>query len=155
VAAALPDVIVFTEAARRGGQRQTPHAGPGRPTISKCPGCDTFMSADELREHRTQCTRKRLEELRRNSFKIHLQPKTPDPWPDFMVRKLEGDTVSFEKLSAQSLLTIELQKIADITPDPDRSFALIELRGRVEWDEVGQGWRFAPSRPVGRPPAVR
>src|SRR5437870_824228 len=93
VAAALPDDILIAETARRNGRRQRPHAGPGRPTIVRCPGCDEQMTTAELREHRTACVRDRLLALRRKNFRVWLSPKDPDPHPDFLINVVDDELV--------------------------------------------------------------
>jgi len=148
VAAALPDEILRAETARRNGRCQTPHPGPGRPAIARCPGCDAAMSSAELREHRADCVRDRLRNLR--NFKIHLQPKDPDPYPDFMISELGENEVTFQKLSSGQWIDVELQKVAEITPSLQERLARIRLHGRVTWHENIHCWRFTPSV-LGRP----
>ena len=150
VAAALDDEILFAEAARRNGRRQTPHAGPGRPTIVRCPGCDEEMSSAELREHRLGCVCRRLNELVRQSMNVRLQPKDPDPYPNFRIQNVSESEVEFNKLSSSQYLTIETRKIAEITVNSDEKVAYIRLLGRVCWDGEIKRWRFrAPV--IGRP----
>src|SRR5690349_14325919 len=86
VAATLPDEVLIAEAARRNARRQTGHAGPGRPIISRCPGCDAKMSTLEMREHRIPCVRERLTKLQHRH--VQLIPKDPDPHPDFMILRV-------------------------------------------------------------------
>jgi len=152
VAATLPDEIISLENARRMGRNQTPHAGPGRPTLARCPGCDSQMSAADLIGHRVSCVRQRLENLRKQGVRVRLRPKDPDPYPDFMITALGDETIEFEKLSSDQRLTIELRKIAEITVD--QQLLSIRLLGRVRWVERGiprPEWQFAPSQRVGRP----
>jgi len=150
VAAALPDEILLAETARRNGRRQTPHAGPGRPTIVRCPGCDGEMSSAELREHRVDCVCRRLKELLQQNMNIRLQPKDPDPYPNFRIEKISENEIEFHKLSSSQRLTVETRKVAEITVSPEERLAYIRLLGRVSWDSGSQQWRFtAPV--VGRP----
>ena len=154
IAAALPDEVLIAEAARRSGRRQTPHAGPGRPSLYPCPGCSTPMAAAELGSHRVGCVQRRLENLRQQNFIIHLSPSDPDPYPDLRIHDVSLDKVTFHRLSSGSFNpTIELEKVAEIAidnPHPGRTIANIRLFGRLTLDQ-GLVWRFAPSRPVGRP----
>ena len=153
IAAALPDTVLMAEAARRSGRRQTPHAGPGRPSLVPCPGCDTPMTAPELSNHRVGCVRVRLENLRQQNFIIHLSPTDPDPFPDLKIDEISPNTVVFHRLSSGTHLPIELQKIAEIAidnPHPYRKIANVRLHGHLTLDQ-GLVWRFAPSQPIGRP----
>ncbi len=148
VVAEIPDEILRVELARRNGRRQTPHRGPGRPVVRRCPGCDQEMSSAELREHRVGCVHDRLQSLR--GFTIRLEPKDPDPYPDFAINEVHAERVKFEKLSNEQQLEVELQKVAEITPSPQEHLARIRLYGHVTWDENSQIWRFVPSV-LGRP----
>jgi hypothetical protein len=152
VAASLPDEILRSETARRNGSRQTPHAGPGRPVFARCPGCDLEMSNSELREHRVGCVRDRLRKL--CGFKIHLHPKDVDPYPDFVIAKVDESEVEFQKLSSSQCLGIELQKVAEITANLQDRVARIRILGRITWDESNQAWRFTPAL-LGRPMASK
>lgn len=148
VAAGLSDEIICAEAARRNGRRQTPHAGPGRPVLARCPGCDQEMSSAGLRDHRRDCVRDRLNRL--TGFKIRLEPKDPDPYPEFTIAKVADSIVEFQKLSNQQYLPVEIQKLAEITPSSQERLARIRLHGRVEWDQSKKEWHFVPSV-LGRP----
>jgi hypothetical protein len=152
LAATLPDQVLFVETARRNGRRQTPHAGPGRPTLAQCAGCDVKMSASELREHRGDCVRHRLGDLMRQGLKVRLFPKEPDPYPDFRIESTEGNYVTFQKLSSQQRLEIDLAKIAEMAVDRLAQTLTLRLLGRVIWKEEAKNseWRFIPSR-IGRP----
>lgn len=150
IAAALQDEVLFAEAARRNGRRQTPHAGPGRPTIVRCPGCDGEMSSAELREHRLNCVTRRLNDLVELNLRIRLQPKDPDPYPNFRIRSASENEVEFVKVSSSQYLTVETRKIAEITVSPDEKIAYIRLLGRVYWEESIQRWQFRATV-VGRP----
>lgn len=155
VAASLPRKIISTENARRIAVRQTPHAGPGRPKFTRCPGCDGPMSASELRSHRIPCVKRRLEDLRERSIRVHLRPKDPDPYPEFRIEEVEHDCVRFQKLSSDQRLSIEIRKIAEVTLHEQS--ASIRLFGRVRWVEVGvpgPEWQFTPTRSAGRPQKV-
>src|SRR5260370_33933924 len=95
VAKELPGEILVPEAARRYAGRQTPHAGPGRPTLARCPGCDEEMPTAELREHRVPCLRDRLHKLRCQAFVFRLYPKDPDPYEDFRIDRIDDEQVQF------------------------------------------------------------
>lgn len=153
VAAALPDDVLIAETARRNGRRQTPHAGPGRPPIVRCPGCESQMTTAELREHdRLTCVRDRLLALQQRGFKIWLSPKDPDPYPDFSIQAIEDEAVHFKKRSTpQGPIAIDLRKIAEITDDTVRQIGHVRLLGRLAWDAGSTLWNFEPSR-IGRPP---
>jgi len=150
VVAALPDEVLIAETARRHGRRQTPHAGPGRPSGGRCPGCDIEMSSADLREHRLGCVGQRLKELKRRRYKIRLLPKDPDPYPDFDIERVTNAEVDFQKLSSSQHLSVELQKIAEITIDSAERMVSIRLLGRVRWNENTKQWHFVPTI-VGRP----
>jgi ribosomal protein L44E len=150
VASALDDEILMAETARRNGRRQTPHAGPGRPTIIRCPGCDSQMSSAELREHRIGCVCRRLNELVRLNLNIRLQPKDLDPYPNFRIQKVSENEVEFQKLSSDQYLTVETRKIAEITVSSGERIAYLRLLGRVCWEDDIQRWRFKATL-VGRP----
>src|ERR1700693_1636550 len=113
VAVVLQCEVLFDETALRKGRRQTPHAGPGRPTVVRCPGCDGEMSSAELREHRLGCVCRRLNELLRQNVYVRLQPKDPDPYPNFRIQKVSENEVEFHKLSSSQYLTVETRKIAE------------------------------------------
>jgi len=150
VAAALPDAVLVAETARRNGRRQTPHAGPGRPTVVRCPGCEERMTTAELRGHRVPCVRDRLNELQRRNQKIRLSPKDPDPYPPFAIREVSDEEVRFQKLSSGQYLAVELRKVAEIILNPQEQIADIRLLGRVMWDDSIQRWRSVPTL-IGRP----
>jgi hypothetical protein len=154
VAATLPDEILLNEAARRSGRRQRRHAGPGRPTIVRCPGCDSEMSSAELREHRIQCVRTRLQEIQHLSFPVRLTPKDPDPYPDFCINQITETEVEFRKGSNSDHVTVGLQKVAEITLDREGRRTHIRLLGHVSWHDDIKRWRFAPNQ-IGRPPLDR
>jgi|SRR5215475_9989236 len=151
VGAALPDEILLAEAARRNGRKQRRHPGPGRPTIVRCPGCDTAMTSAELRPHRLACVRSRLQQIRRLSLRARLTPKDPDPYPDFYITEISDAEVTFSKGSNDNQVTVDLTKVAEITIDHQGKIAHIRVLGHVAWHEDIQRWRFAPSR-IGRPP---
>jgi hypothetical protein len=92
----------------------------------------------------------------RQGYKVRLSPKEPDPYPDFRIEGIEGEYVTFQKLSSQQCLEIELGKIAEITVDRSAQTLNIRLLGRVIWNEqLGHSeWRFTSSR-IGRPKANR
>lgn len=142
VAATLPEQVLRAEIARRNGQRQTPHGGPGRPAQSRCPGCEEVMTNADLRGHRLACVHDRLDKLRKKNLSIRLYPKDPDPYLDFRISNLSEGEVTFQKLSSQQLLTIDLLKVASITERSDGKIADIELRGRVVLDRSEHGWVF-------------
>jgi hypothetical protein len=144
VAAVLPVEVLTAEVARRNGRRQTPHAGPGRPTTVRCPGCDEEMAAAELREHRLGCVCRRLNDLLRLNMDIRLQPKDPDPYPNFRIEKASENEVEFHKLSSDQRLTVETRKITEFVVNSDEKIAYIRLQGRVCWDDSIQRWRFRP-----------
>jgi hypothetical protein len=154
VAAALPDEVLIAETARRNGRRQTPHAGPGRPAIVRCPGCDGEMSSAELREHRLHCVARRLNDLLRLNLDIRLQPKDPDPYPNFRIRCASEDSIEFVKLSSSQYLTVETRKIAEIAVSSDEKIAYIRLLGRVCWEDSIQRWQFRATV-VGRPSTTK
>ena len=153
VAAALPDEILLNEAARRSGRRQRKHAGPGRPTSVRCPGCDCEMSSSELREHRVACVRSKLQEIQHLAFQIRLTPKDPDPYPDFYINQVAETEVEFRKGSNSDHVTVELRKVAEVTLDREGRVAHIRLLGHISWHEDIKRWRFAPSQ-IGRPPLM-
>jgi hypothetical protein len=92
----------------------------------------------------------------RQGFKVRLSPKEPDPYPDFRIESTVGDYVTFQKLSSQQRLEIELGKIAEIAVDRSAQTLVIRLLGRVIWKEEARNseWRFMPSR-IGRPRVSR
>ena len=150
VAAALPDEVLAAEVARRNGRRQTPHAGPGRPTIVRCPGCDQEMATAELRGHRLGCVSRRLNDLQRVNMDIRLLPKDPDPYPNFRIENASENEVEFHKLSSGQRLTVETRKISEIVVNSDEKIAYVRFQGRVCWDDGIQRWRFRP-RSIRRP----
>ncbi|MGO8792701.1 MAG: hypothetical protein ACLQVL_35665 [Terriglobia bacterium] len=112
------------------------------------------MAATQLRNHRVGCVRTRLENLRQQNVIVRLCPSDPDPYPDLKIHEVSLDKVTFHRLGSGSFNpTIELEKLAEIAIDESHSgtkIANIRLFGRLMLDE-GLVWRFAPSRPVGRP----
>ncbi len=81
---------------------------------------------------------------------IRLQPKDPDPYPNFRIEKVSENGIEFHKLSSSQRLTVEARKIAQIAVSPDEKLASIRLLGRVSWDNGIKRWRFtAPV--IGRP----
>jgi hypothetical protein len=129
--------------------RRTRVAGPGRPTVARCPGCSQQMSSADLREHRIPCVRAELEKLRR--WPIQLTPKDPDPYPNFYLHHVGETEVGFEKGSNKDLLTVDLRKIADITVNQTEQMAYIRVLGRIAWHSDIKRWRFDPTSAVGRP----
>ena len=103
------------------------------------------MTVAELRGHRPECVCSRLKKLQNENYVVHLLPKDPDPYPDFKISNVTGAEVTFKKLSSDTSLAIELQKIANITPQLERKVADVQLRGRVVWDGNRAGW-FLMSR---------
>jgi hypothetical protein len=136
---------LFAETAGRDGHLQAPHVGAVRPAIVRCPGCDNEMSSDELRAHRIACVREYLKRLL--TYRIHLFPKDPDPFRDFMIDTVGDDEVVFQKSSSTQRLPIEIRKIAEITPDHQTKFATIRVVGRVAWD--GSKWSLVPAQSGG------
>jgi hypothetical protein len=108
------------------------------------------MSGAELREHRLGCVCRRLNELVLQNLNIRLQPKDPDPYPNFRIQKVSENEVEFHKLSSGQYLTVETRKIADITVSADERIAYLRLLGRVCWEQDIQRWRFKATL-VGRP----
>src|SRR5438067_808999 len=96
VAAELPDEVLRLIAGRRNAHRRRMHvAGPGRPAMTRCPGCSREMPSAELRDHRIPCVREELEKL--HGMAIQLSPKDPDPYPDFFLHHLRDAEVEFQK----------------------------------------------------------
>lgn len=150
VIAKLHDAILFAETARRIGARRQHRGSGGRPKGSRCPGCSAEMSAAKLRDHRIPCVRDHLKEIQ--FFAIELAPKDPDPYPDFRIREIRETEVEFEKLSCNNVISVPLEKIAEITQlIRDKNRAAVRVYGNIEWHENIQRWRFVPTRPVGRP----
>jgi hypothetical protein len=149
VAANLPKEVLLAAAAPHIARSQTPHAGPGRPKVLRCPGCDELMSTAELREHRVPCLHEHLSKLTRRH--IRLTPKDPDPYPDFFLSRVDETKACFEKLSSHQQLIIDVSKIAELTSDSTQDRTFIRVLGRVAWDDGAKLWRFMPSR-IGRPP---
>jgi hypothetical protein len=110
------------------------------------------MSTAEIRDHRVDCVRKRFAELQNKGSRIHLQPKDPDPYPDFKIANIEKDEVRFQKMSSGQYLDIELRKIAEITAGGTDRMISVRLLGQVIWDDSTRRpeWRFVSSR-IGRP----
>lgn len=91
-----------------------------------------------------------MKELLQQNMNIRLQPKDPDPYPNFRIEKISENEIEFHKLSSSQRLTVETRKVAEITVSPEERLAYIRLLGRVSWDSGSQQWRFtAPV--VGRP----
>jgi hypothetical protein len=112
------------------------------------------MPSAELRDHRVDCVRERLKQLQRKGWYVRLFPKDPDPYPNFVIRDFPTDEeVRFEKLSSDQHLSIELRKIAEITPRSSDQLIYIRVLGKVRWEENKREWQFAPAR-VGRPPVT-
>jgi len=151
LAAALPDQILFIECARRNGRkRKNPNAGPGRPTIVRCPGCDQEMSSTELRPHRSDCVRQKLKIIHGLARSVRISPKDPDPYPNFYIVQVSENEVEFEKGSNHDRITVELNKIAEIIVGGDDNIAHIRVLGHIAWLEEIKRWRFRPSQ-IGRP----
>jgi|GEM_PF-3241839 len=144
-----PEVLLRRTRPLIGSLRRKRLAGPGRPSGGRCPGCDDEKTATELREHRLSCIRQRLQRLQKKSPKIHLTPKDPDRYPNFSIYEVMDNEVVFKKLSSSQLLTIELQKIAEITPAHD-DVTYIRLLGFVRCNSDMNEWQFLPTR-IGRP----
>ena len=142
VAQMLPPEVFAVELASRNGKRQTRHAGPGRPSVVRCPGCDIKMPTAELREHRLPCLRDRLNTLQFRH--VRLYPKDPDPYPDFFLQRVSEDKADFEKLSSSQYLSIELQKISEISINAREQRTYIRVLGRVSWDGTRKQWNFLP-----------
>jgi hypothetical protein len=136
-----------------GSLRRKKLAGPGRPSLARCPGCSQEMSSQDLREHRMSCVRAELERLR--GMEIQLEPKDPDPYPNFYLHHIGETEVEFRKGSNDDVVTVDLRKIADITVNhSDKKVAYVRVLGRVVWLDDIKRWRFAPT-PIGRPPLER
>jgi len=149
VAGELPDEILRLVAARRNAfRRQRRVAGPGRPTLARCPACSQEMSAAELRGHRIPCVRSELEKL--CGTPIHLAPKDPDPYPSFYINHIYDGEVEFLKGSNKDCVKVDLRKIAEITVAD--GLAYIRVLGRIVWRDDIKRWRFAPTAAIGRPP---
>jgi len=154
VAAELPDAVLTLAAGRRNARRRRVWLpGPGRPLLTRCPGCSQEMSSAELREHRLPCVRGELRKLR--GVAIQLSPKDPDPNPNFHINDVHDGEVEFQKDSNNDVVTVDLRKIADITISREHQTAYIRLLGRISWHEDVKRWRFAPTGVVGRPPRPR
>jgi hypothetical protein len=149
VAAALPKPVLLAAADPHTARQQTPHAGPGRPKLLRCPGCDELMSTMQLREHRVPCLYERLSGLQRQH--IRLYPKDPDPYPDFVLAGVDKERAELHKVSSGQRLMIELSKIAEVAFSENEDRTYIRVLGRITWDEGATLWRFLPSR-MGRPP---
>lgn len=149
-----PEVLVRRTRSLIGRLRRKHLAGPGRPNLARCPGCSQEMSADDLRKHRISCVRGELKKLIGNPFE--LDPKDPDPYPNFYIHNLAdyANEVEFNKGSNQDVVTVDLHKIAEITikkGDKGEKVVHIRLLGRVVWLDDIKRWRFAPTL-IGRPP---
>lgn len=150
VAAELPAEVLRLAGARLNAHnRHTFAAGPGRPTIARCPGCSQEMSYADLRAHRVPCVRQELEKLR--GMPIQLSPKDPDPYPNFYVGSVGEAEVEFRKGSNDDCVALDLRKIAEITISPADKVAYIRVLGRIVWRAGIKRWRFAPTAAVGRP----
>lgn len=151
----LEPEVLRVAAARHNGRLQTPHAGPGRPALARCPGCGQEMSAGQMGDHRVPCVRMELKKLL--AMRIQLLPKDPDPYPDFYIHHLgDNDTeVDFHKASNHDVVTVDLRKIAEMTVNQAEKMAHVRVLGRVVWDGDIKGWRFAPTAAVGRPPKAK
>jgi hypothetical protein len=153
VAESLPVEILQRVTARRNvSLRKRRSVAGGRPILARCPGCDLKMTAVDLREHRLPCVRERLEKLKGIGRRALLTPKDPDPHPNFSIDMVSHDTVIFHKLSSSQRLTVELQKIAEITDD-GQALVRIRVLGEVRWNDNVSAWEFLPTR-IGRPSAV-
>jgi hypothetical protein len=131
-----------------GSLRRKRVAGPGRPSKTRCPGCDVRKTAAQLRKHRLSCIRKRLQEVK--GHKIRLIPKDPDPYPNFSIENVRENQAIFKKLSSSQLLTIELQKVAEISVADEQGLCYVRLQGSVRWNDDLKEWQFLPTR-IGRP----
>ena len=148
VAMTLHHEVLRVASARHNARLQKPHAGPGRPALPRCPGCDLKMTSPELREHRLPCLHQRLQKLKHHE--VRLTPKDPDPYPNFSIENVSESKVVFKKLSSSQHLTIELQKIAEVTPVDAQGLLYIRLFGAVRWNDDLKEWLFLPTR-IGRP----
>ncbi len=153
IAALLPDDVLAAENSRRNGRRQAPHPGLGRPKLARCPGCDSQMDHEALREHRLDCVRGRLESIKSKNI-IRLYPKDLDPNPNFRIHQIEGDQVCFRKGSNDQDVHVDLRRIARIIEHGHDGSVEIRLLGRLIWDRTDQRWRFLPSL-IGRPRGTR
>jgi hypothetical protein len=106
------------------------------------------MATVDLREHRLPCIRQRLNKLKHHD--VRLTPKDPDPYPNFSIENVSEIEVMFKKLSSSQHLTIELQKIAEVTPIDAQGLLYIRLLGAVRWNDDLKEWQFLPTR-LGRP----
>jgi hypothetical protein len=149
VAEGLPDEVLRLVTARRNAHlRKNRSVAGGRPALARCPGCDLKMATVDLREHRLPCIRQRLDKLQHHE--VRLIPKDPDPYPNFSIKKVLENEVVFKKLSSSQHLTIELQKVAEITPIDTQGLSYIRLLGSVRWKDDLKEWQFLPTR-IGRP----
>jgi hypothetical protein len=92
-----------------------------------------------------------FQQIQRLSLRIRLTPKDPDPYPDFYLTEIGEGDVTFSKGSNSDQVTVDLNKVAEITIDRQEKIAHIRILGHIAWHEDIQRWRFAPSR-IGRPP---
>jgi hypothetical protein len=152
IAMRLEPEVLRVASARHNARLQRPHAGPGRPSLARCPGCDLKMTSAELREHRMACIRQRLAALKHRQAR--LTPKDPDPYPNFSVENVLENEVVFTKLSSSQRLVVELQKVAEVSVPDAQQPILIRLLGAVKWNESLHEWQFLPSR-GGRPSGPR
>jgi hypothetical protein len=108
------------------------------------------MHTSELREHRIDCVRNRLRGIQAANLTLHLHPKDPDPYPNFMIGEVGLGEVRFRKLSSSQEVVVELRKVAEIVVSEAERLADIRLLGRVTWQEDAGLWRFVTTR-AGRP----
>ena len=152
-----PEVLLPLTRPLIGRLRRKRLAGPGRPSLARCPGCSQEMSTADLKDHRIDCVRRELKKHMGHPFQ--LSPKDPDPYPDFYIHHLSDDAteVEFHKGSNHDVVTIDLRKVADITAiKQGKTMTYIRVLGRVAWHpEIGGTgrWRFEPTA-VGRPPLL-
>jgi hypothetical protein len=146
-----PEVLLRRTRPLVGSLRRKRRAGPGRPSMPRCPGCSHEMPTDDLKKHRIDCVRAELQRL--TGTRIQLEPKDPDPYPTFYMHQVGDYEVQFQKGSNHDIVTVDLRKIAEITADGDNT-CYIRVLGRVVWLEDIKRWRFAPTA-IGRPPLER
>src|SRR5580704_1021652 len=110
-----PEVLVHRTRPLIGALRRNHLRGPGRPSLSRCPGCSQEMSANDLRDHRISCVRDELKRLAGTRFR--LDPKDPDPYPHCHIHHLADNAteVEFHKGSNGDVVTVDLRKVAEIT----------------------------------------
>lgn len=155
VAAELPDEVLRLVAGRRNAHRRRVRvAGPGRPTLARCPGCSLEMPSADLRDHRLPCVRTELEKLR--GMVIQLGPKDPDPYPNFYLHHMGDEEVAFQKGSNHDVVSVDLRKIAAINIDEAEKKGQVRVLGRIAWhpEVKPPRWQFEPSGAIGRPPKL-